>query len=223
MKKIDNIARVFLVLFLTCTQIAFTQSDSKAKTLLDEVSAKMGAYQNMYIGFSTSLVNEEAGIKEGDELPSNGKITISKEKYYFEYLGNTLIFDGKKLYVINDEEKEVSINDGDMEEEDGFIYPSKMLTFYKEGYRFQMGKMKNLKGRMIQFVELFPIDSNSEIKKVILGIDKSTKHIYQLIQEGLNGAVTTLTINQFKSNQDLSPTLFTFDRKKYESLKYFID
>lgn len=214
---------VLLVFILVLSQISFSQSDQKAKNLLDEVSTKMGAYQNMYIGFSTSLVNEEAGIKEGDELPSNGKITISKEKYFLEYLGNTVIFDGKKLYVINDEEKEVSINEGDIKEETGFIYPSKMLTFYKDGYSFLLGEMKDIKGRMIQFVELYPIDSNSEIQKVILGIDKSTKHIYQLIQEGANGAVTTLTINQFKSDQDLSPTLFSFDRKKYQDLGYYID
>ena len=86
-----------------------------------------------------------------------------------------------------------------------------------------MGKMVNMSGRKIQFVELVPIDSNSEIVKVDLGIDAKSKHIYQLIQQGANGAQTTLTINQFKSNQDISDRLFEFDKAKYEKMDYIVD
>jgi outer membrane lipoprotein-sorting protein len=59
--------------------------------------------------------------------------------------------------------------------------------------------------------------------KVKLGIDAKSKHIYQLIQSGANGAETTLTINQFKSNQNISERLFQFDKAKYEKLDYLID
>ena len=216
MKKVG----LFLIAF-TMSTIVFSQE--KAKQLLDEVSVKMGAYTNMQINFSTSLVNKDAGIKENDELPINGKITLQGEKYNLDYLGNTFIFGGNKLYVINHDEKEITTNDQDLSEDDGFIYPSKLLTFYKEGYNYEMGEMINMKGRKIQFVELTPIDSNSEIVKVSLGIDSKTKHIYQLIQFGANGAKTTLTINQFKSNQVISDQLFQFDKAKYEKLDYLID
>ena len=218
MKKITIL---FLSIFLTT--ITFSQNSEKAKSLLDEVSTKMGAYENMFISFSQTLSNEDAGIKEGDEPPIRGQITIQKEKYSLNYLGNKFIFDGKKLYVINNDEKEVSITDGDMGEDDGFIYPSKLLTFYKEGYNFEMGKLKNLNGRKIQFVILNPIDSNSDIVKVELAIDAKTKHIYKLIQTGSNGSKTTFTINEFKSNQTLSNTFFSFDEAKYKKLKYTID
>lgn len=215
-----NIIVVCTVLF---SSIMFSQQSEKAKVLLDEVSTKMGAYKNMQLGFSTSLVNEEAGIGENDELPIHGKIVLQGEKYNLEYLRNTFIFDGKTLYVINHDEKEITTNDGDLSEDDGFIYPSKLLTFYKEGYNYKMGTLANVNGRKIQFVELTPIDSNSEIVKVHLGIDAKTKHIYQLIQTGANGAKTTLTINQFKSDQDMTDLVFKFDKKKYEKLDYLID
>lgn len=201
----------------------FAQNDSKAKDLLDEVSTKMGAYTNMQIGFSTSLVNKDAGVNEGDEPPINGKITLQGEKYNLDYLGNTFIYDGKKLYVINHDDKEIMVNDDDLSEDEGFIYPSKLLTFYKEGYNYKMGKLANMSGRKIQFVELTPIDSDSEIIKVELGVDAKSKHIYQLIQIGANGAETTLTINEFKSNQNISELLFKFDKAKYEKLDYLID
>ncbi len=97
----------------------------------------MGAYKNMYIAFSSTLSNEDAGIKEGDEPPIRGEINLQGEKYNLNYLGNNFIFDGKKLYVINHDEKEIAITDGDLDGDDGFIYPSKLLTFYKEGYNFK--------------------------------------------------------------------------------------
>ena len=212
---------LFLSLFIAT--VAFAQSAEKAKSLLDEVSAKMGAYENMYIGFSQTLSNEEAGIKEGDEPPITGEINLKGEKYSLNYLGNDFIYDGAKLYVINHDEKEISISDSDLSDDDGFIYPSKLLTFYKEGYNLEMGKLQNIKGKKIQFVTLNPIDSNSEIIMVELGIDVKTKHIYKLIQTGINASKTMFTITEFKKNEDLSENFFSLNKTKYLSDNYTID
>ncbi|WP_299157402.1 outer membrane lipoprotein carrier protein LolA [uncultured Tenacibaculum sp.] len=217
MKKVGLL---FIGLFISLNTIGQNTS-SEAKKLLDEVSTKMGAYNNMIIGFNSSLVNREAGIT--NDPPIRGEITLSGEKYNLDYLGNNFLFDGKKLVVINQEEKEVNVTNGDLDEEDGFIYPSKLLTFYKEGYNFSMGKLKNSNGRKIQFVDLTPIDSNSDIVKVQLGVDAKTKHIYKLVQIGSNGAETTFTITKFKSNQSISKNLFSFDKEKYLKQGYFID
>ncbi len=217
MKKVGLL---FIAIFISLNTIAQNNS-IEAKKLLDEVSIKMGAYTNMIIGFNSTLVNKEAGII--NDPPIRGEITLSGEKYNLEYLGNNFVFDGKKLAVINKEEKEVNITNGGLEEEDGFIYPSKLLTFYKEGYNFSMGKLKNNNGRKVQFVNLTPIDSNSDIVKVQLGIDAKTKHIYKLIQIGSNGAETTFTITKFKSNQPISKNMFSFDKDKYIRQGYFID
>jgi outer membrane lipoprotein-sorting protein len=218
MKKLG----IFLLGFFITT-ITFSQNETEAKNLLDEVSTKMGAYKNMTIDFSQSLTNEKAGIMEGDEPPIRGKISIQGEKYNLNYLGNVFIFDGNKLYVINNEEKEIAVTEGDLDEGSGFIYPSKLLTFYKEGYNFEMGKVTNSNGRKVQFVTLNPIDSSSEIIKVELGIDYVSKHIYKLIQTGENGAKTTFTITNFKSNQPLADSFFSFDEEKYKSQNYIID
>ena len=96
-----------------------------------------------------------------------------------------------------------------------------MLSFYKDGFTYQMDIEQNVQGRKIQFVKLTPIDSNSEIKYVLLGIDVKTKHIYRLIEIGKNSTKTTLTVNSFKTNETLSKTLFTFDQAKYKD--YYIN
>ena len=138
-------------------------------------------------------------------------------------MGNHFIYDGAKLYVINHDEKEISISDSDLSDDDGFIYPSKLLTFYKEGYTLEMGKFQNIKDRNIQFVTLNPIDSNSEIIMVELGIDVKTKHIYKLIQTGINASKTMFTITEFKKNEDLSESFFSLNKTKYLSDNYTID
>ena len=224
MKRTHNMKRIkILFICLLIASSTYSQESENAKELLDKVSKKMGAYKNMYIGFSQTLSNEDAGIKEGDEPPIKGVINLQGEKYNLDYLGNTFIYDGKKLYVINNDEKEISISDGDLEDSDGFIYPSKLLTFYKEGYNFEMGQLKNIKGRKIQYVILNPIDSNSDIIRVELGIDIKTNHIYRLIQIGSNSSKTKFTITKFKSNQPISDKFFTFNKEMYTKLKYLID
>ena len=194
---------LFVIMLMINTSVISQQKD-EARLLLDKVSTTMKTYNNMILDFSTSLMNEEAGINEDDELPTRGSITLQGEMYNLNYLGNNFIFNGIKLYVINHDEKKVMINDQDLEEEDGVIYPSKLLTFYKEGYNYEMSLIKLINGRKIQFIELTPIDTDSEIVKVNLGIDLKTNHIYKLIQFGDNGTKTTLTIDQFKSNQKIS-------------------
>lgn len=212
-------ALFFIGLFFTL--LSFGQNSSAdAKKLLDDVSNKMGAYDNMYIDFSSQLINKEVDIKDP---PTRGSITLSGENYNLSYLGNNFVFDGKQLVIINTDEKEVTITSGDMDEDDGFIYPSKLLTFYKEGYTYTMGKLDNTNGRKVQYINLTPIDSNADIKQVKMGVDAKTKHIYKLTQIGGNGTETTFTITKFKSNQPISKNLFSFDASKYEKQGYLID
>jgi outer membrane lipoprotein-sorting protein len=212
---------LFLSLFLT--SIVISQNNESAHTLLDAVSDKMSAYKNMFIGFSQTLSNEEAGIKEGDELPIEGTIHLQNQKYRLNYLGNQFLFDGNKLFVINHDEKEISVSNSDLSGDDGFIYPSKLLTFYKEGYTLEMGAIEKIQGRKIQFVTLNPIDSASEIIKVELGIDLDNYHIFKLIQTGANAAKTTFTITQFKMNETLNENFFTFNRAAFVNKNYIID
>ncbi|WP_190808903.1 outer membrane lipoprotein carrier protein LolA [Flagellimonas sp. S3867] len=195
---------------------SYGQNSSKAKTLLDEVYGKATSYDNIYIDFESSLENTEANIKQD----TNGHVTLSGDKYLLDYLGAQQLNDGKKVYTIVPENEEVTIED--VTEDDNTVTPSKMLTFYRSGHNYQWDILQNVGGRKIQFVKLTPIDSNAEIKSILLGIDMQTKHIYKLIQTGENGTKTTLTVNSFKTNQPLSSTLFTFNTKKYEDKGYYI-
>jgi outer membrane lipoprotein-sorting protein len=207
---------ILIAFLIVCSTVTFAQNTTKAKELLDEVNAKAKSYDNISIDFKYVLINTEENIKQ----ETRGDVIMQGEKYVLNIMGITRIYDGKTLYSISPEDEEVTISSENTEDENT-ITPSKMLSFYEEGYNYNMDIVQNVNGRKIQYVKLIPIDSKSEIKHVLLGIDTKTKHIYNLIEIGANNTKTTLTVNSFKTNKPLSKTLFTFDANKYKG--YFIN
>jgi len=203
-----------LVLFVLLNMNSFAQKSGKA--LLKDVSDKVNSYKNISIDFKYVLENSSENIKQ----ETRGDVVLQGDKYKLNILGVTRLFDGKTLYNISPEDEEVTVSTKKDDDED-LIAPSKMLSFYENGYTSTIDIVQDVKGRKIQYVKLIPIDSNSEIKYILLGIDSQTKHIYNLIQIGKNGTKTTLTVNSFKTNEPLSKTLFTFDANKYKD--YYIN
>ena len=190
--------------------------DLEAQQLLDQVSAKAKGYDSMTLEFKYVLENTEENIKQ----ETRGDVTLKGDKYVLNILGITRMFDGKSLITISPEDEEVTISSNNTTDENT-ITPSKLLNFYEEGYNYKMDVIQNIMGRKIQYIKLHPIDSESEIKYVLLGIDSNTKHVYNLIEIGTNDTKTILTINSFKTNQPLSKTFFEFDAKKYSD--YYIN
>ena len=208
-----------LTLFLTITFLItslFSQNSNQAKALLDEVAKKVETYENIYIEFNHRLDNSDADIHQ----ETRGSVTLKKDLYHLNYMGTEQIFDGKKIYLIIHEDEEVIIQSKSKASEEA-LTPSKMFSFYKNGYTYKMDELKTIKGIKIQYVKLRPIDSNSEISSVLVGIDVKTKHIFNVIENGENGTITTLEVRTFKTNQPISEKLFIFDTAKYRDQKKY--
>ena len=213
MKKI-----VVLLITIILSATAFAQGDIKSEQLLDVVSEKMNSYENIYVEFNYKLHNAEENVNQ----ETRGNVVMKGELYNVNFLGVNQLFDGKKVYTIISEDEEVNISDADAEDE-ATLTPSKFFSFYKNGFTYSWDVLENMNGRKIQFVKLIPIDSNSEISSVLLGVDVKTNHIYRLIETGNNSTVTTLTITKFKTDQPLSSKLFLFDEDKYKKEGYLIN
>ncbi|SFC29301.1 Outer membrane lipoprotein-sorting protein [Zunongwangia mangrovi] len=210
MKKV-----VFLI--LACFSLGIqAQNSQKAEQLLNEVSKKVSSYDNMVIDFKYALENTSENIHQ----ETRGDASIKGDKYLLNFMGTTQLFDGKKVYTIIPEDEEINISNYVAEDENN-ITPSKMFTFYQDGYTFDWDITQNVNGRTIQYVKLTPIDSEAEVKNILLGIDKETKNIYNLIQTQPNGTKITITVKSFKTNQSLAQNLFTFDESRYSN--YYIN
>ncbi|MFQ3341071.1 MAG: outer membrane lipoprotein-sorting protein [Flavobacteriaceae bacterium] len=207
----------FLSLTIAFSGIQFlkAQTSTAAKNLLDEVSLTIAGYETMIFDFSYVLENRQENIKQ----ETSGSITVKGEKYKLMYLGVEQLYDGEKTYTIVPENEEITII---TEKGDDFgINPTELLNFYKEGYDYQWDIKQSIFGRPIQFVKLLPSNENNEVKYLLLGIDMLKKNIYRLIEIGVNGTRTTLTISNQETNTPLVKDYFTFDPSLYPD--YYIN
>jgi len=204
-------------LFIIVTWVSFGQDTAKAKELLDEVSAKVASYENIYLNFDYILDNE----KENVHQETNGNVRIQGEKYHLNFMGIDRIFNGNKVYTIIHEDEEVVISDGESDEESEFT-PSKILTFYQKGYNFEWDQLKTLAGKKIQFIKLIPINTNAENKYILLGIDTLSKNIYQVVYTNKKDTNTIFKIRSFKTKTVFPANEFIFDEPKYTAKDYII-
>jgi len=207
-----------IVLSVFCFNWASAQNDDAAKSLLDRASETMSAYENLSMDFDYVLDNKAEDVKQ----EMSGDVILEGEKYVVNLFGSTQIFDGSKTYTIIPENEEVNISEADLDQDNTFT-PSKFYSFYKSGYSYDMSDSKQVNGKMIQYVKLTPIDSNSEISEILVGIDTKANRIYQVIEVGTNQTRTILTAKNIRTNQPIEPTVFAFDEKKYEEMNYMIN
>lgn len=207
---------IIAVAILSFNYGLYAQNSEKAANLLQEVSNKVQAYENMVIDFKYTLENKAANVHQ----ETRGDVSIKGNKYLLNLMGTTQLFDGEKIYTIIPEDQEINISTY-VEENDNNITPSKMFSFYKEGYTYAWDESNNQNGRNIQYVKLLPKDSNAEIKNILLGIDSQTNHIYNLIQTQENGTKITITVKSFKPDLPLAKNLFKFEEDRYKD--YYIN
>lgn len=207
--------RFLMSMLLIVGGYAFAKAQS-AQSLLKEVDTKVKSYDNIAIDFKYALSNEAEGVNQ----ETKGNVVLNGDLYSLNLLGTTQLFDGSSIYTIVPEDEEVTIS-AISDQDENAITPSKMLSFFNDGYTQKMDITQKVKGRTIQYVKLTPMDSNSEVKHTLLGIDTATKHIYRLIIVQKNETKITITVNSFKPNQPLSKNAFVFDKSKYAD--YYIN
>lgn len=207
--------KTFIVALVLAVQtISFGQNNPKAQTLLNKVSAKLEQQKNISLEFKHTLENKAVDIQQ----TSSGSAIIKGDNYIVNYLDNIILYDSKNMYFINPENEEVNITSaGDIDENS--MTPSKMLTFYKKGYTYQLHKKEGA----IQYIKLVPTEESDEISHIILGVDTSKNEIVSLTEIGKNGTNTIFTITSYKTNQPLASDTFVFNRKKYIDLDFFIN
>ena len=218
--------KTLLLLILILNSLMITsQNDPQAEDLLNKVSENIKTYESMYININHNLSNEE------EDIDQTNKVSFVKkgDKYNVKWNNITFIYDGKKLYTINPDDEEVTISTEDLDEE-STITPNKILTFFENGYEFKMDIIQDVTvvdyyeqrtRKLLQYIKLIPIDSDSEIDFILLAIEKKYNRIYKSIEKGKNGTTTTYTITSFEVDLPLKDDLFLFNKKNYKD--YYIN
>ena len=207
--------KTFLFLVF-CSSMAFAQGYEQAKNLLDRVSKEMKNKKNIRFDFTYVLENKKEQIRQEME----GNVTLAGDQYKLSFLEAIQLFDGTKTYTIVPENEEITISYPE-EEEDVSISPSKLLSFYEEGYGYEWDIQQRVMGRNIQFIKLLPTETSEEVKYLLLGIDVDCLQVYRLIEVGLNQTLTTLTLKSQEFNIALPEDYFEFNAAEYPN--YYIN
>ena len=190
--------------FLLTTIIAFmaiaaTAQTDKARTILDDVSARTKAYKTIKIDFTYSMENPGQKINES----FTGTLYSMGDRYKLLFSGQEVISDGKTVWTYLKDAGEVQVNEA-TNDDDGFT-PTNLLSSYTDNF-----KAKLLSEDAKQYVmELTPIKKKN-FDKVKVVVDKSKKVLNSLAIYDKNGSTYTYTVNKFDTNMPLKESMFTF-------------
>ena len=208
--------KIILLFTFFSLNLVHSQNDIRAEKLLNSVSEKIDSSETFKINFTYTLEN----LIENINQDSDGSIVIKDDNYLLEFMGIKQLCDSKKVYSIVPENEEIIISNID-EDESETIKPSKLLKFYREGYLILWDKKELILEKEIQFVKLIPINSNSDIDYLQLGLDISNNDIVKLIEIGKNKTKTILTVNQLQYNIEIDLNFFVFSEEDYPD--YYIE
>ena len=191
---------LFVFVIGVFTMVFAQKVDSNAKNILDVVSAHYKSKNAIYFKF----IYATAGKNE------MGEFYASKDKYRLKIMGSEQIFDGNKIYSINEEEQEVTVSKSNGGE--NVLSPMSYLEAYKKNYNIIYVSKKNNQ----DIIKLTPI-KNNKIKQVLLYINFTKKQIEKVEQYTANNTKTSIIISQYKENIAVSSSVFSFNKNQYKN------
>lgn len=207
-------------IFLLISTAAFAQpqgmgkNDAAAKKILDGVSAKFKSFKTVTAKFNLKIENS-AGKVQGTK---SGVVNLKGTKYRINVTGQEIFSDGNTSWTYDKASNEVQINK--LERSATTITPQKMFTnFYDKDFLYKTNPDVKVGGKLMQEIELTPIDKSKPFFKVLVNIDKASQTIRQTKVFEKNGNRYTYSIASMQTNTALPDALFVFDTKKYPKVE----
>jgi outer membrane lipoprotein carrier protein len=205
-----------LFIAVATSMLAFAQgkNDPDAKAVLDGVSAKFKTYTSVQANFSYKVENAA-----GKALSSKtGTIQMKGTKYHILFSGQEIFCNGSTVWSYDKSANEVTINK--LDNSSGTVTPQKLFTnFYDKDFLYMLNGEKKINGKVIQEIEMTPVDKSKPFHKVYVEIDKAAKTIYSTRVLENAGNRYSYTVTSMKTNIPMNDNIFTFDKKKYPGVE----
>ena len=209
MKTIIKSISIGIFTLATTASFSAQKIDAKAKTLLDAVSSQYKSKNNVYLKF---VYGTGTGKKVTKTEP--GIFYSTKDKYKLKIMGTEQIFDGNKIYNISAEDQEVTVAKPTGSEQ--MFSPLTYIDEYKKGYNVKYVGKINVNGVSADLIKLTPTTKNG-IKEVNLFVNAAKKQLVKLEQFSTDNTVSVIAISEYKENQTLNNTMFSFDKNQYKN------
>lgn len=209
MKKIT-----FLLSLVWCTLSAVAQTDPAVKEILNQVSKKYDTYKTMRSDFELEVKDAQ-----GQSFRHTGLMLFNKEngQYRIQIQGDDIICDGKAVWNISKELKEVQVTE--VEHNSSSIGPHNLFTFYKTGYKYlnmpDEQIVKNGKRETVRVIELSPEDNSTNYFKIKLRINNNN-HIQDITIFDKANNRYIYTMKSMYVNHDIASRHFEFIKNNYQ-------
>ena len=203
--------KVTLGIFALGTAASFSAQkvDAKAKSILDAVSSNYKAKNNVYFKFVYGTGNGKNVTKT-----EPGIFYSAKNKYKLKIMGTEQIFDGSKIYKFWAEDQEVTVAKPTRNEQ--MFSPLNYIEEYKKGYNVKyVGKVR-VNGVNTDYIKLSPTKNNG-IREVNLFVNTAKNQLVKLEQFSTDNSVSVIAISDYRENQNLSNSMFSFDKAQYKN------
>ena len=210
----------FLITLLILPLFASAQQDPKATSVLEEMGKVNNAYSSISASFEYTLNNQAAGVTDTRE----GSVALAKGKFYLDLGDYKVNADGKVVWITMSDLKEVQIYDYAEFQQDNDFDPSEIFSGYSKGFKTKYMESANVGGSTVDVIDLYPEDpSTRTFSKIQLFIVAKSKHLKQAKVFAKDGNIYTYLVKDFKSNEDVSAILGSFDQNALESAGFTVE
>jgi outer membrane lipoprotein carrier protein len=189
-------------------------NDPSAKAILDKVSAKFKTFKGVQSGFNLT-VEDAKGKVQGNK---KGTVFMKGTKYRVSLTGQEIFCDGRNVWSYDKASNEVTISKFDPST--NTITPQKLFTnFYDKDFLYKLNGEKKEGSKVIQEIEMTPVDKTKTFHKVLVYVNKATQTIAGTKVLEKNGNKYTYMVNSLNSNASIPDAQFVFDKKKYPGVE----
>jgi outer membrane lipoprotein-sorting protein len=193
-------------------------SDPQSKIILDKLKKAYQSYTSISVDFTLSITLPE---RKKPEI-QKGTILQQGDKYHLETTSQTIISDGKTVWFIVPNKKQVQISNADAKGNNAFISPKELLKMYERNeFVARTSGDGTEAGRAVTYIDLKPASTKkkSDFTSIRLSIDVAKNEIVSIRVSGRDQSKYNLAINKLTTKATISADKFSFDKTKYAGYK----
>lgn len=196
---------MFALLGLICSvSLVQAQTSAKADKIISSSQASFEGFKDLKATFTYTLNNPN--LKK--PIVKKGELTLKGESYKIAFADEKIVCDGKYIYILLEEDEEVTVSDYTEES----MGPKKIFSVYEDNTksRYDGEEAGNHK------ITLFSETKESDIWKTELWIGKKDKNIAKAIMHARNGSNYQYEMDAITPNTGVADAAFSVDTNGYE-------
>jgi len=208
MKTYLSILMAFIAFMPVVSQGPVIQ-DTQAEPYLNSLAKMFDPQKTLQIEFRYEVISKADSTSVSDY----GSIIIKGPKYKLKLEDGEMYYNGDKLWVYNSQASEVysSVPAGDENMDQMMLVPFRLLSKYKDYYKYRMKDDAILNGKAFAHNELYPKNLETSYSILRIFLDKKSRDLASLEMQQKNGVIYKIFVNEIITPVKVSDSAFSWD------------